>query len=127
MFHPTIYWLSQVSLQPITPVPYSKHECGTSSNTSIKTNLGLPEANHLNPQPMTPPHGQKSQPLLIGLYPSCSRALKCLFQPGLPRLVIQPQLLQGFQIFFPTRASRSSNSTHLGLPECLSNQSFQDK
>ena len=28
-FHPTIDWLSQVSLQPITPVPYSKHECGT--------------------------------------------------------------------------------------------------
>ena len=26
-FHPTIDWMSQVSLQPIIPVPYSKHEC----------------------------------------------------------------------------------------------------
>jgi len=49
-FHPTIDFLSQVSLHPITlMVPYSKHECGISENTPLKTHLGLPEATHLNP------------------------------------------------------------------------------
>ena len=28
-FHLTIDWMSQISLQSITPIPYSKHECGT--------------------------------------------------------------------------------------------------
>ena len=30
MFHLTLEWLSQISLQPFTPMPYSKHECGIS-------------------------------------------------------------------------------------------------
>ena len=30
MFHLTVEWLSQISLQPFSPMPYSKHECGIS-------------------------------------------------------------------------------------------------
>jgi len=43
-FYLTIDWLSQISLQPIIPVPYSKHECGTQTR---RTNQGILRLNHL--------------------------------------------------------------------------------
>ena len=41
-------------------------------------------------------------------------------------LEIQSTTFLGFQSVFPTRASRTSNSTRQGLLECLSNQALQD-
>ena len=113
-----------ISLHPITPVAYPKHEHGISPNTSITTNLGFQMPNHLKPQPVIPPNGRTSQPSWIGLHPSYSMDPECLFQPGLQVIVTQPQILQGFQRVFPTRASRTSNSNHLGLLKHFSSQGF---
>ena len=44
-FQSTIDWLSQISLHPITPMPYSKHECGTQTE---RTNEGILRLNHLS-------------------------------------------------------------------------------
>ena len=46
-FHPTINLLSQVSLQPITPIPYSKHECGT-HRTHKKTPINMDSTGFLH-------------------------------------------------------------------------------
>jgi len=50
-FHipPNHRMIRKISLEPFTLMPYSKHECGISYNTSIKTHPGLLEAIHLNP------------------------------------------------------------------------------
>ena len=44
MFHLTIDWLSQISLHPITLMPYSKNECGPQTK---RTNQGILRLNHL--------------------------------------------------------------------------------
>ena len=96
-FNPTVDWLSQVSLQPITPVRYSKHECGIPENTSIKTHQGLLEATHLN---------QSNSDST-----SWSDITKTIIR------LVSIQAFQGFQSVCPAKASRIINSTHnfLGL------------
>ena len=39
-FHPTIEWLSQISLQLFTLVPYSKHDCGTQTKEPTRAYRG---------------------------------------------------------------------------------------
>ena len=85
-FHPTIEWLGKVTLQPITPMQYSKHECGISEKKSIKSHLGLPEVTHLNPSNLDSTSWSKitKNHHQIGIHPSL---------PGLPERLSN----QGFQ------------------------------
>lgn len=103
MFHPTIDWWNQVSLQPITLVPYSKQEFGFSYKKSFKIKPRLIEAKP--PQPSMSDSTSWSNITnhhQIGLYPNC------------PRL----------QSFFSNQGSKTSNSAHscFWSPQCLSNQ-----
>ena len=64
-FHPTIDWLSQISLHPITPVPYSKHKCGTHrTHQKIPINVDATEVLRL--------HHEEFEFLLV------SQALPCI-------------------------------------------------
>ena len=115
-FHPTIEWLSQISLYLCILMPYSKHECGISQNTSVKTHPGLLEAIHLNPSNndstsrlnIIRPSSDWSPSILLGL-------LEHLSNQGFQNQQLNSQLIQGFQSVCLTKASRTSNSTHQGL------------
>ena len=101
-------WLSQISLQPFTPMPYTKHEHGISWNNPSKLNQGFQRPNHLNYQTMIPPHDQTSQIITRSISTPVVQGSKVFFPMRHPRLVTQPTAISE-------------------LPTCFSNQGFQDQ
>ena len=101
MLHSTIDWVSQISLQLITPVPYSKHECGISSNTSITINLGLPEVKA--PQPVIPPHSRKSLTITNWSLSKLLQDTKVFSPTKAPRIVTQSHIFLGYIAFVQPR------------------------
>lgn len=121
---------------------------GSHVTNPTKPNQGFHRPNHLKPQPMIPPHNQTSLTIsrLIStqvvqgskeFVPTralrtsisthiCYRASRVFVQLGILGLLTQPT--KGFLSVFPTKVSRTNNTTQgiIGLLECFSNQEFQE-